>query len=255
VQETGNREIEGLSIDLADLRSVHAACDELVARGVRLDVAVLNAGLMPRRSRPTAQGFEVMFGVHVLGNHALLSRWLADGVLRPAEPGRPRPRVVIVSSEAHRSAGAIDPERIDAWVDYGARDGLRQYAATKLELCALATALRERARERSEPASAWLAVHVLCPGPVATDIAREAPTWVQPVLGPVMRTFFRSPERAAEPVELLACAPALEPEDHVYLHMMRRKAMDPRATDPAFARAVWARCEALRGSIDRSSSR
>lgn len=244
--ETGNAAIEGLPVDLADLRSVHAVCDELRARGVRLDVVVLNAGLVPRSARPTAQGYETMFGVHVLANHVLLSRWLADGVLRPAEPWRPRPRVVVVSSEAHRSAKAVDPSRIDAWVEYGARDGLRQYAATKLGLCSLATALRERTRLAHEPERGWLAVHVLCPGPVATDIAREAPAWAQPLLRPVMRAWFRSPERAAEPVELLACAPELEEEDHVYLHMLRRKPMDPRAADPAFARAVWARCEAVR---------
>jgi NAD(P)-dependent dehydrogenase (short-subunit alcohol dehydrogenase family) len=246
VEQTGNPAIEGLPVDLADLRSVHAVCDELRARGVRLDVAVLNAGLVPRRARPTVQGFETMFGVHVLANHVLLSRWLADGVLRPADGGHPRPRVVVVSSEAHRSAKAVDPATMDAWVEYGARDGLRQYAATKLGLCALATALRGQARRPEDPEHAWLAVHVLCPGPVATDIAREAPAWAQPVLGPVMRAFFRSPERAAEPVELLACAPELEAEDHVYLHMLRRRLMDPRAADPAFARAVWARCEAVR---------
>lgn len=245
-RETGNPAIEGLPVDLADLRSVHAVCDELRARGVRLDVAVLNAGLMPQRARPTAQGFEVMFGVHVLANHVLLSRWLADGVLRPASPGQPRPRVVVVSSEAHRSAKLVDPTTMDAWVEYGTYDGLRQYATTKLGLCALATALRERTRRLDDPNQAWLAVHVLCPGPVATDIAREAPAWIQPVLGPVMRTFFRSPARAAVPVELLACSPALEPEDHVYLHMLRRKPMDPRAADPAFGEALWARCEAVR---------
>jgi NAD(P)-dependent dehydrogenase (short-subunit alcohol dehydrogenase family) len=247
VRETGNAAIEGLAVDLADLRSVHAVCDELRAREVRLDVAVLNAGLVPRRARPTAQGFETMFGVHVLANHVLLSRWLADEVLRPADAGRPRPRVVVVSSEAHRSAKAVDPAHMDAWVEYGARDGLRQYAASKLGLCALATALREQARRPGAPEHAWLAVHVLCPGPVATDIAREAPAWAQPLLGPLMRAFFRSPEQGAEPVELLACAPALEAEDHVYLHMLRRKLMDPRATDPEFARAVWARCEWVRG--------
>lgn len=246
VQQTGNPAIEGIAVDLADLRSVHAACDELRARGVRLDVAVLNAGLVPQRSRPTAQGFEAMFGVHVLANHVLLARWLADGVLRPAPPTAPRPRVVMVSSEAHRSARGVDPARIDAWVEYGPSGALRQYAVTKLGLCALATGLLEHARRPGGPASPWLAAHVLCPGPVATDLARDAPAWSRPVIDRVMRAWFRAPERAAEPVELLCADPQLEVEDHVYLHMLRRKPMDPRATDPAFARAVWARCEAVR---------
>ncbi|MCA9649285.1 MAG: SDR family NAD(P)-dependent oxidoreductase [Myxococcales bacterium] len=253
--ETGNPEVEGLAVDLADLASVDALCDELAARGTRLDVVVLNAGLMPRRARPTAQGIEVMLGVHVVANHRLLSRLLADGGLRPAEPGRPRPRVVAVSSEAHRSAREVDPATMPTWVSYGARDGMRQYARTKLLLCALITVLRERARLPGDDGGrgdAWLAAHALCPGPVDTDIAREAPAWVAPLLRPVMHAFFRPPHEAALPVERLACDPALEGEEHVYLHLARRKAMDPRATDPAFARAVWERCDALEAALGPS---
>lgn len=251
-RQTGNADVHGLEVDLADLRAVDALCDELAHRGERLDVAVLNAGLVPRRSRPTAQGLEVMLGVHVVANHRLLSRWLADGVLRPAEPDRPRPRVVAVTSETHRSARAIDPATMDTWVEYHARDGMRQYAATKLLLCALITALRDRTRRSpGSDGGSWLAAHALCPGPVATDIAREAPAWVGPVLRPVMRTFFRSPDRAAEAVERLACDPALEGEEHVYLHLHRRKPMDPRAEDLAFVRAVWARCQALEAALDQ----
>ncbi|MCX4240702.1 SDR family NAD(P)-dependent oxidoreductase [Paraliomyxa miuraensis] len=255
-QQTGNPQVEGLFVDLADLDTVDALCDQLLRRGERLDVVVLNAGLMPKRARPTAQGLEVMLGVHVVANHRLLSRWLADGVLRPADPGGPgdgpRPRVVVVSSEVHRSADGVDPATMPTWVDYGVRDGMRQYAATKLLLCALVTALRERARSPTEPngpREAWLGAHALCPGPVDTDIAREAPPWIMPVLRPVMHAFFRSPDEAAAPVVSLACDPSLEMEEHVYLHSMLRKAMDPRATDPAFARAVWARCEALQAAL------
>ena len=68
---------------------------------------------------------------------------------------------------------------------------------------------------------------------------------ILPALGAVMRAFFRAPERAAEPVVALACSPELAGETGVYLHMLRRKAMDPRATDPAFGRALWERCDEL----------
>ena len=160
-----------------------------------------------------------------------------------------------MSSEAHRSAREVDPATMPTWVSYGARDGMRQYARTKLLLCALITVLRERARLPGDDGGrgdAWLAAHALCPGPVDTDIAREAPAWVAPLLRPVMHAFFRPPHEAALPVERLACDPALEGEEHVYLHLARRKAMDPRATDPAFARAVWERCDALEAALGPS---
>ena len=236
-RETGNHEIEMLRVELADARSVHALCDTLRDRGITLDAAILNAGLVPRRARPGAQGFEVMFSVHVLANQLLLRRWLADGVLPSAAAGGARARVIVVSSEAHRSGEQLEMARVGEYVDYGARDGLRQYATTKLELCALASELSRRAP--------WLEVHALCPGAVASNIARDAPAWVRPALDVAMRSFFRAPEVAAEPVVYLACSPELRGETGVYLHMLRRKQMDPRATDPAFGRALWERCDEL----------
>lgn len=236
-RETGNLEIEMLRVDLADARSVHALCDALRDRAITLDIAILNAGLVPRRARPSAQGFEVMFAVHALANQLLLRRWIADGVLSPAAPGRAPPRVVVVSSEAHRSGERLTMARVGEYVDYGARDGLRQYATTKLELCALASELSRRAP--------WLEVHALCPGAVASNIARDAPAWVRPALDVAMRAFFRAPEVAAEPVVYLACSPELRGETGVYLHMQRRTQMDPRALDPEFGRALWERCDEL----------
>ncbi|MCA9714691.1 MAG: SDR family NAD(P)-dependent oxidoreductase, partial [Myxococcales bacterium] len=247
IAETGNPEIEMLRVDLADARSVHALCDELRRRasGERgaLDVVILNAGLVPRRARAGAQGFEVMFSVHVLANQLLMRRLVEDGALRCAPAGRPRPRVVVVSSESHRSGARVAMARVGDYVEYGARDGMKQYATTKLELCALAAELARRGRD--DAGAPWLEVHALCPGAVASNIARDAPAWVRPALGAVMRAFFRAPERPAEPVVALACSPELAGETGVYLHMLRRKAMDPRATDPAFGRALWERCDEL----------
>ena len=48
---SGAGRVEMLRVDLSDMRSVHRLCDELRDRGTRIDIAVLNAGLMPRRAR------------------------------------------------------------------------------------------------------------------------------------------------------------------------------------------------------------
>lgn len=243
IAQTGNPNITMLEVDLADLDSIDRLCATLRDRGAALDVAVLNAGLMPRHDRPSAQGYELLFGVHVLANATLLRRWIEDGVLRPASDGAARPRVVIVSSEAHRSAPPTTANDIGTYFSYGVRDGLQEYGRSKLELCALGVHLRSLvAADDSDSASPWLAVHMLCPGPVASSIAREAPSWMRSWLDPVMRWSFKSPEQACLAVDYLACAPELEGHAGEYLHIMRPRPLASAATDPAFAAAVWDTC-------------
>jgi NAD(P)-dependent dehydrogenase (short-subunit alcohol dehydrogenase family) len=238
---SGSSSLEMLHVDLAELASVHALCDELARRRVRLDVSVLNAGLMPLKARRTAEGFEVMFGVHFLANRLLVERWLADGVI--AAGADPMPRIVFVSSESHRSAEPIDWDRFGEFVDYGLRDGMAQYASSKLHMCTLSSELARRlVDEKGEPT---VSVHSLCPGPVASGIAREAPAALKPILGPVMKLLFRSPTAAAEPVTYLACSRRIEGRTGLYLHMMREKPVSAEASCPENGARLWQLSDAL----------
>lgn len=238
---SGSDRVEMLRVDLADLRSVHDLCDTLRDRRVVLDIAVLNAGLMPARARRSREGFELMFAVHFLANRVLLDRWLADGVIRPATAGAAPPRVVFVASEAHRSSDPIDFERFGAFSDYGIRDGLKYYGLSKLHLCTYAT---ELSRRLNPDAETRIAVHALCPGPVASDIAREAPRALRPLLTPVMKRF-PSPARAAAPVSYLCCAPDPGARSGMYLHILREKRPSDLATDPASGVRLWDASEVL----------
>jgi NAD(P)-dependent dehydrogenase (short-subunit alcohol dehydrogenase family) len=240
---SGSEAVEMMRVDLADLASVQELCDELREREIRLDVAVLNAGVVPRRARRTAQGFELMFGVNFLANRLLLLRWLEDGVIAAdAAPPGPRPRIVLVSSEAHRSAPAIDFARFGEFADYGLRDGMAEYGRSKLHLSTLAC---ELSRRLADSGDARVGVYALCPGPINSDIAREAPALVKPLLSAVMGLAFRSPARAAEPVVYLACSQQLEGRTGVYLHMMREKAPAPEADDPENGALLWRKSEEL----------
>ncbi len=73
-QISGSDKVEFLEVDLADLRSVHRLCDDLRASEVCLDIALMNAGLMPSRARKTPQGFEMMFAVHFLSSRVMIDR-------------------------------------------------------------------------------------------------------------------------------------------------------------------------------------
>ncbi len=241
-RESGSEAVEMLRVDLSDLESVHALCDEMKARGERVDRLVLNAGLMPASSRRSAQGFELMMSVHFLANRVLVDRLLADGVIVPSSDPAERPRIVFVASEAHKSAEPIDFDRLGDFVEYGVRDGMKEYGRTKLMMVTYAQELSRRLNRGGE---LEVAVHSLCPGPVASNIARDAPAWLKPIIPPLLKVLFRSPEKAAEPVVLLTADPAYGDQTGVYLHMMRVKPPSELASDEQSGARIWETSEKL----------
>jgi hypothetical protein len=80
---------------------------------------------------------------------------------------------------------------------------------------------------------------------LASNIAREAPPWLKPVVGPIIRWLFAPSERAVEPVLLLAAGRAVEGRTGVYLHMMREKTVSSLAADPDNGRRLWEASGAL----------
>lgn len=249
--------VESAEVDLCDLGSIERLALELAEDGVELDVAVLNAGVVPSGSRRTRDGFDEMLQVNVLSN-VLLSRRLVDrGVLSRLSSGDGeandlpprRPRLIFVSSESHRGARPVVPERMHEPRAYGMSDVVAEYGHGKLVLETFACELSRRIHPD-------VAVHTTCPGAVATSIAREAPAWAKPVLDPAMRAFFRSPESGAFPLVYLAASASIEGQSGLYVHVKAKKARDPRAEDPALGRATWEALERMlaRAGHDLSAS-
>ncbi|MDP9102013.1 MAG: oxidoreductase [Actinomycetota bacterium] len=87
---------ELVELDLSSLESVARAAEDVAARVTSLDVVVANAGVMAVPRSLTADGFEMQLGTNHLGHFALVGRLL------PLLLAAPAPRVVAVSSEAHR---------------------------------------------------------------------------------------------------------------------------------------------------------
>ncbi len=254
---SGSDNVEMLSVDLSDLDSVSAFCNTLRDRNICIDIAIMNAGLMPLNSRPSAQGYELMFAVHFLANRLMLHRWYQDGVIKPATSvdGSPNstPRVIFVSSEAHQSSEPINFSKFGEYIEFGIKDGLRHYGTSKLHLSTFSNELsrrlnpeyndeysNEQNNEKSNESSPVnIAIHSLCPGPIASNIARESPGFLKPILNPIMSLFFNSPDKAAAPVMLLACAENMEKRTSVYLHMMREKPCSELASNPSNGKQLW----------------
>lgn len=62
------------ALDLADLASVRAFADGVLADVDRLDLVVANAGVMASPQGATVDGFETQFGTNHLGHFVLVNR-------------------------------------------------------------------------------------------------------------------------------------------------------------------------------------
>src|SRR5712671_4386996 len=85
---------ELLELDLANLKSVRACADRLLAKGEAFDVVIANAGVMATPLGYTAEGFETQFGTNHLGHFVLVNR--IAGLIRSDG------RLVNLSSLGHR---------------------------------------------------------------------------------------------------------------------------------------------------------
>jgi len=246
---SGSDRVEMMQVDLADLESIDRLCDALRERRVTLDVAVFNAGVVPVTARKNKHGLDLMFAVNFLAKFVLLHRLLRDGVIPNAVfGGNSRaddpPRIVFVSSETHRSASPIDFDHFGEPVDYGVADGVKYYGSSKLHLTTYFHEVSRRLNPHStdEPD---VCVHALCPGAVNSNMAREAPTWLKPILKPVMALFFQSPEKASIPVDYLVASEEMGAKTGCYMHMMRLKESSEASMDPQNGRLLWDKTERL----------
>jgi NAD(P)-dependent dehydrogenase (short-subunit alcohol dehydrogenase family) len=230
-RDSASSAVEMRRVDLSDLASIRTMAVGLRDDGVKLDRLVLNAATVPARSRQTKQGLEEMFVVNFLSSFYLTNLLVQHDVIRKNSGAR----IVFVASEAHRSAPPIDWERFGVYEKYGMTKAVPLYGYYKHMLLSFAWELSRRMQTEGT----GITVHALCPGPVNSKIAREAPWFTQWLLAAIFALFFKSPARACEPVVYLTCASSLHDRTSVYLHRMEEKQIQPQAADPQNAQKLW----------------
>jgi NAD(P)-dependent dehydrogenase (short-subunit alcohol dehydrogenase family) len=157
-----NASIRYEKLDLASLASVKDFATRLVAAHASLDLLVNNAGVMALPVRQTtADGFEMQFGTNYLSHYALTA------LLLPLLRRSHQPRVVNLSSLAHRSGK----------IDFGDLQGERSYVPWKAygqsKLAMLVFALE--LQRRSDAAGWGLMSNAAHPGYSRTDLIRNGP--------------------------------------------------------------------------------
>jgi NAD(P)-dependent dehydrogenase (short-subunit alcohol dehydrogenase family) len=187
--------------DLASMASARAAAGELVDGLDRIDVLVNNAGISAAQHRETNEGYDEMLAANYLGPFLLTHLVLPK--LRASTPAR----IVVVASEAHRAPGRWDVERFEDVGSYsGALAAQLAYGRTKLFDLLFANELARRLDGEG------ITVNSLCPGLVATSLARESGNRVERVGLMIAKRspFVRTPEQGARMTVRLADADDVE---------------------------------------------
>jgi NAD(P)-dependent dehydrogenase (short-subunit alcohol dehydrogenase family) len=189
--------VELAALDLADLSSVRTFATRFAEQHEGLDLLVNNAGVMATPYRKTADGFESQLGTNHFGHFAL------TGLLMDALLARPEPRVVTVSSTAHRT-GRINFDDLDSERSYRR---WRAYGQSKLANLLFCFELDRRAREAGVPLRS-VAAH---PGYSATNLQFAGPTAPHErfIMAITNRVIAQSADMGALPTLYAATVPDL----------------------------------------------
>jgi NAD(P)-dependent dehydrogenase (short-subunit alcohol dehydrogenase family) len=250
LHEAPGSSAEVIELDMASLASIRRVAAEFGARaatsGIGLDLLINNAGVMALPQRElTADGFERQFGTNHLGHFAL------TGLLMPQLLATPSPRVVTVSSLAHRT-GKIDFDNLQGERKYAPRDA---YNRSKLANLMFALELDRRARA----AGSRLLCIPVHPGVSRTRIIENGmrPTGLKAmVIGMVSAVVMQSDEAGALPTLYAATSPAAKGGEYIgpdgFMAIKGSPVVEqprPQALDEAVAKRLWTVSEELTGVV------
>jgi NAD(P)-dependent dehydrogenase (short-subunit alcohol dehydrogenase family) len=234
VVATGNDLVDVIPMDLADLASVRAGAEKILARGLRLDVLIHNAGALPREHALSADGIELTVATHVVAPF-LLTHLLLDRLIQSTPS-----RVITMSSGGMYTQG-LTVDHLELSEDE--YKGPLAYARAKRAQVTLNQLWARRTREHG------VRFHALHPGWADTPGLRESLPRFRRLLRPLLRTA----EEGADTMAWLSAddgAP-LASSGRFWLdrrprpiHLLGRT----RRTDtPARRARLWAWCEERAG--------
>jgi NAD(P)-dependent dehydrogenase (short-subunit alcohol dehydrogenase family) len=137
-----------VELDLGSLDSVRDAAQMISDKYAKIDILINNAGLMALPERRTADGFEMQFGVNHLGH------WVFTNGLLKSLLAADAARVVTVTSTAHHTGQAVDPDNPNLEGNYGP---WKAYGQSKLANFHFALGLQEEFEKRSLAAQSLVA--------------------------------------------------------------------------------------------------
>lgn len=244
---SGSEKVEIRTLDLSKLDSIHSFIEGLAKDHVSPDATILNAGAALPGSRKTECGQDEMFLVNYLANAMLCTLLLNQKIISRNNIDKDfKPRILFISSDSHRGSSHIDYNEFGTYFTYGVKKGIANYSYFKLVTNTYMTELSRRLN----PDKVDVSVNVICPGPVHSNIIKEAPLGLRIIIGAIFKVIFRSPRKACLPVVYMSISPDYEGRTNEYQHMFKPKKMDEKVYDTDEGMKLWERSYELWKEID-----
>lgn len=233
-RKSGSQHVHMIHLDLSNLESLTTFTKDIKEKFGTFDIIICNAAMVAKKGRAVKEGLDEMFVVNYFAKFLLAKKLSTGDFLNHA--GAELPRIIFVASESHRNPSSFDWEQFGTFEPYGIKQSVAMYGYYKLLLLTMASELSRRLNPGEE---VNCSVFALCPGPVNSNIAREAPRMFQPLLKLVFGIFFRSPKKACAPVIYLSASREIEGTSGTYMFLMQQKEIDEKATDPQNGKRLW----------------
>ena len=243
-----NEEISSRILDLKSFTSIDDFVDGLVAERIHLDISIHNAGVTPPKARKTESGLDEMFMVNYLSKFYLVNKLLEKGVIPKSTSSREEGQknsahIIFISSDSHQGASDILIDQLGIFEPYSSPNrGVSLYSYNKLILNTYAVELSNRLKDKNR---ILVRVNSMCPGPVNSNIIRDAPMLLRGFLKFIFLLFFKNPQKAALPVVYMAAAEEMKNSTGSYLHMNRPKKMDIKCYDSTQGKLLWDKSQSL----------
>jgi len=228
-------------LDLTSLDAIRETAEELRAAHERIDLLINNAGVMYTDKATTKDGFELQFGTNHLG-HFAFTGLLLDRLL-PVQGSR----VVTVSSIGHRIIAKIHFDDLQWQRSY---NRVAAYGQSKLANLMFTYELQRRLAAKGAPTVA-LAAH---PGGSDTELTRNIPRLLKPVVDVLWPMFSQSAEMGALPTVRAATDPSAQGGQYYGPDGIGEQRGYPKVVksskqshDEAIQRRLWAVSEELTG--------
>jgi NAD(P)-dependent dehydrogenase (short-subunit alcohol dehydrogenase family) len=215
--------------ELSTLAGMRSAGALIGVKAPRIDVLINNAGAIFDHREVTVDGLEMTFAVNHMAYFVITELLMAHFNIEGA-------RIISTSSGAH-AMGRLDFDDLQSEARYGA---MTAYGASKM--CNILFT-RELARRL---AASDVTANCFHPGGVATGFGSNTKGLLKTVFG-LARPIMLTPEKGADTLVWLACAPEVDHKTGGYY--VRRRLTQPSAAarDDAAAARLWAESERIAG--------
>ncbi|MEO6851266.1 MAG: SDR family oxidoreductase [Mucilaginibacter sp.] len=229
ISETGNKAIHVVQCDLADLKSVHKAADELKTKLTSINILINNAGGIFAERQLSADGFEMTFATNNLGHFALTLQLMPLLIKGHA-------RVINVSSNAYK-AGKANFDDLQREHSYSA---FKAYGTAKLFNIFFTKSLAEKYGAQGVTS---VALH---PGLVNSGFGDRL-SGIGKFFWMLSRPFMITPEKGAKTTVFVATDPKVELKSGNFYENSKLDSTIEKANDFPGRNRLWNISEQLTG--------